>query len=414
VLLGVVGCGSDDPPAVDAGSELDAGLDAGLDAAPEDAAADDDAGDAADAGPVRITGDDYVYFPELVPKEDGELIVRFAVPRGARSFVLTVSPATPRRILLVSLHGPGDTLLFDGLADEPSGPLARAITHNLEEALPMSVLYPNAPDAPFGPGIYTARLYLDEIASAADPTAAVDVVLGRPIDDEEPRRLGIQIWVAAGASLTPDDIIADDTMLSAFTMLRSIFEDSGIEVPDIGLTELGTPADALAVVDGPEATLRVLDALAGYPGRGLHVVLVDRIEAGAGKVVLGKTTGIPTPPVHDELERRGAVLVSLESLPADADRIAELIAHEAAHSLGLRHTSEAEGDEHDPLADTPECPAERATFETSTGQLVLTAEDCEDLGGDNLLFYTPPRARGSQRALTADQAWVLSRNPTLL
>jgi len=407
------GCGSDDPR-IDAGGMIDAAVDAGRDAGPQDAGSDEDAGGEADAGPVRITGDDYVHFPELDPERDGELLVRFAVPRGARSFVLTVAPATPRRVLLVSLRGPDDELLFDGLADEPTGSLARAITFNLEEELPLSVLYPNAPEAPFGPGVYTARLYLDEIATTADASASVDIVLGRPVDEAEPRTLGIQIWIAAGASLTPDDIIADDTMLSAFTALRSIFEDAGIEVPDIGLTELGTPDDALAVIDGPEATVRVLDALAGYPGRGVHVVLVDRIEAGAGKVVLGKSTGIPAPTPHDRLDRRGAVLISLESLPSDPARIAELIAHEASHSLGLRHTSEAQGDEHDPLGDTPECPADRATFETSTGLLVLTAEDCEELGGDNLLFYTPPRSPAAQRALTADQLWVLGRNPTLL
>lgn len=361
-----------------------------------------------------IRGDDFVHYPELVPEPNGELSVRFAVPRGARSFVLTVAPRAARRVLLVSLHGPDDALLFDGLADAPRGPLARAITFNLSPALPMSVLYPNAPDAPFGPGIYRARLYLDDLVGDADPRASVDVVLGRPIDEAARRRLGVQLWVAAGASLTVDDIVADSTLLAAFDELRAIFEDRGIDVPDLGIAELGAPEDELAVIDGDGATLRVLDALLGLPGRGVHVVLVDRIEAGPGKTVLGKTTGIPLPPAHAELARRGAVLIALETLPADPGRIAELIAHEASHALGLRHTSEADGRAHDPLADTPECPEERATFETTSGQRVLTAEDCADLDGDNLLFYTPPRLRAAQRTLSDDQAWVLSRNPTLL
>jgi hypothetical protein len=30
------------------------------------------------------------------------------------------------------------------------------------------------------------------------------------------------------------------------------------------------------------------------------------------------------------------------------------------------------------------------------------------------LFYTPPRTSFPQQTLTADQTWVLSRNPSLL
>ena len=36
---------------------------------------------------------------------------------------------------------------------------------------------------------------------------------------------------------------------------------------------------------------------------------------------------------------------------------ATLIAHELGHQLGLFHTTEADGSAHDPISDTPECPA---------------------------------------------------------
>lgn len=412
LALAGAGCGDDDAVTHDGGPR-DAAVDAARDARAEDDAAEDAGADAGDE-PEKILGDDFVHYPELIPEADGELIVRFGIPDTARSFALTVSAKTARRILLVSLHGPGDELIFDGLADELTGPLAGAITYNLETSLPMSVLYPNTPEAPFEPGVYRARLYLDEIASDDDPSASVDIVLGRPIDEAEPRTLGVQMWVAAGAAMAPEDFVADPTMLEAFAILRSIFAGADVQLPDFGLNELGAVADGLAVVDGEEATLGILDALAGYPGRGVHIVFVDRIEVGTGKTVLGKTTGIPVPPPHDELARRGAVLIALETLPTDAGRIAELIAHESSHALGLRHTSESDGERHDPLLDTPECPAELATFETTSGALVLSAEDCAGLDGDNLLFYTPPRTEQEQRTLTADQAWVLGRNPSVL
>ncbi len=103
-------------------------------------------------------------------------------------------------------------------------------------------------------------------------------------------------------------------------------------------------------------------------------------------------------------------MLALEALPSSASRAGELLAHEVAHYLGLRHTSEFDGLRHDPIADTPECPAERATAESPDGTPLLTPDDCEDLGGRNLLFYTP--AVGfSQRELTPDQVFVLTHHP---
>jgi hypothetical protein len=70
--------------------------------------------------------------------------------------------------------------------------------------------------------------------------------------------------------------------------------------------------------------------------------------------------------------------------------------------------------EHDGLEDTEECPAELASLPTTAGTLVLSAEDCADFDGDNLMFYRPPLAGMPQRALTADQISMLRLSPTVL
>ena len=71
---------------------------------------------------------------------------------------------------------------------------------------------------------------------------------------------------------------------------------------------------------------------------------------------------------------------------------AQVLAHELGHYLGLFHTSESNGANHDPLPDTPECQ-----------QIGL---DCPDL--TNLMF---PYAGTDHTTLTADQAYVVGVNP---
>ncbi len=81
------------------------------------------------------------------------------------------------------------------------------------------------------------------------------------------------------------------------------------------------------------------------------------------------------------------------------------------HFLGLRHTSEPDGLTHDPLTDTPECPADRRTFQTLSGSLLLSVDDCVDLDGLNLMFSTPPTAAIPHTLLSADQHTILRRHP---
>ena len=140
-------------------------------------------------------------------------------------------------------------------------------------------------------------------------------------------------------------------------------------------------------------------------------MFVDDLEVAPGQGQRGKSSGLPGPALANGSPRRGGVVLAISTLPASSRLLGELLAHETAHYLGLRHTSEYDGIGHDPIADTPECPAARASKTTSSGVRVLTAEDCADLDGHNLLFYTPPQGFGTQEDLTPGQAFVLLRNP---
>lgn len=91
--------------------------------------------------------------------------------------------------------------------------------------------------------------------------------------------------------------------------------------------------------------------------------------------------------------------VSSEHLGTSAqgnDLAGTTLAHEMGHFLGLRHTSEQDGQTFDGVADTPECE------DMDTDQIW----NCPDWG--NLMF---PAAYPENRDLTAGQGFVLQSNP---
>ena len=64
--------------------------------------------------------------------------------------------------------------------------------------------------------------------------------------------------------------------------------------------------------------------------------------------------------------------------------LAQTVAHEVGHFLGLFHTTERNGRSHDELDSTPECPASR----DRDGDGEVDERECRDFGSHNLMFWT--------------------------
>ncbi len=79
--------------------------------------------------------------------------------------------------------------------------------------------------------------------------------------------------------------------------------------------------------------------------------------------------------------------------------------HEAAHHLGLYHTTEEDGLFFDLISDTPECPADR--FDEN-GDGFVDLFECDRHGADNFMFYD-----GDGTTMTSGQAWSIRRHPLL-
>ncbi|MBC7173771.1 MAG: hypothetical protein H5U40_15125 [Polyangiaceae bacterium] len=128
--------------------------------------------------------------------------------------------------------------------------------------------------------------------------------------------------------------------------------------------------------------------------------------------LLGIASGIPAS--HGVAGPFNGLLIHLENHTTGSGSLVsalleETIAHEMGHMLGLFHTTESDAAFFDPISDTPECSIENDLDMDG----LLLVDECLELGGDNLMFWTPGTTTGAavvQRTLTADQRFVISRS----
>ncbi|WP_170127883.1 cell wall-binding repeat-containing protein [Euzebya rosea] len=140
--------------------------------------------------------------------------------------------------------------------------------------------------------------------------------------------------------------------------------------------------------------------------RALNFAFVDRITEGGEDVGIdGLSSGLPGSVVLGGFGVSCVIIAT--DVPDTEDGQPGILGagpvawHEAGHLMGLAHTTQADGIEHDLLADTPEC--DIANDADDNGE--VDDVECGELG-DNFMFWT-----GLSSTMTADQAFMLARNP---
>ena len=137
--------------------------------------------------------------------------------------------------------------------------------------------------------------------------------------------------------------------------------------------------------------------------------------SGSGSGMLGNAAGMPGS--MGDVNSWNGVLASLTAhatgTALDAQLLGETAAHEMGHQLGLFHTTEKEGTVFDILSDTPEC---SSSSQDNDSNGTVTAEECDEFGGDNLMFWTTwssgSRSAGKkQETLSSHQQHVLKYSP---
>jgi hypothetical protein len=232
---------------------------------------------------------------------------------------------------------------------------------------------------------------------------------GRVVEDEDVTvRLYTRTTDAAGGALKVDFLVADDAVEGTVDALGDalaadlarLYAQAGMRLADYTVATLHA-GDSELPLDGGRpspkslATLQAAMRAAGARPDAVHLVIVRALDDGNGPVA-GYALGLPGP--FDPARPTAAVLVGASPFASpttgviDSAAMAVTCAHEIGHYLGLYHTSERDGRQHDPIGDTDECGPDGIT--------------CPD--GGNIMFWT---GGGARSRLTTGQGTVMRRHP---
>jgi hypothetical protein len=271
-----------------------------------------------------------------------------------------------------------------------------------------TLLVPNAPSVPIESGKYKFTVFKN-----GDPGQCWVYVIQniRPLPTQS--RLDLNFWFVGLPGLTASSA----NNVYEYIALRDYFEgllgQHGVAVGQLKLFDVtGVDADKYAIIDvsgsgvgiDEHAELLSLSGTLPSTNKGVNFFFVQGFT---GWSLLGRAGSIPGPPVHGTYY--SGVAVSLADLYNDPDTDGAIkltghaMVHELYHQLGLYHTSERDGAQHDPIGDTPQC----SNDNDGDGQVDLG--ECISKGSDNVMFWSAHYAN----TLTNGQLFVLHRNPSL-
>lgn len=330
--------------------------------------------------------------------DQGSDFMTFTVPDNALSAVIHADDGREELMAIWQLYAPGDVLLYD-ITDPVSSRIVVLPTDGT-----FTAMIPPGPNINFVPGEYRVS-FLREVG-----TATTDIrVFGKTAGGyPETQALDLVFtFVGNPEGLNASNAQGDADFQVAVTEFKNLYQALGITFGDVIYEDIASNADKFRVVDsvdGPGNELSQLFATSTDRGQALTFFFVEEIVGGdEGFTILGIAGGIPGPPLIAGGPHSG-VAVTLLDFRSRPKVLGQTIAHEAAHFLGLFHTSEAGGNSHDPLPDTAECSA--ANDKNFDGY--VSADECAGKGAENFMFWL---ASDKANKTSKEQGRVLLRNP---
>lgn len=324
-----------------------------------------------DLGDVTTDADGFVDVPVEVTA-DGVSIGVYCGPYGYDTL------ATADAIL-----DPGEATIFDD--EDPQATAMRVgVT---EDLLPMVI--PVSPDLDVAAGTYLFQLYLD----VSEPTTMGCQAVERIAAPNSPATIDLNfVFVGVSEASGLDGSSGESLLEDVVADVASTWEGA-LEIGEITYNDFSGDASTYQVIDDDQefgSLLRTVE-----DGRTVTVFFVEEIRTDDAATILGLAGGPPGAAAVGGTSKSG-VVVSVADFADDPMLVSRIIAHEGGHFLGLFHTSEKTGDEHDPISDTPEC--------TDAGD---GTDACTGKGAENVMFWT---GGGDSVSLSDDQAWVVQRS----
>jgi hypothetical protein len=355
---------------------------------PEEADDDDDV-----SGEIPMDDLDIVDMGAFTATDAGGVMVDLVVPAGASSST-------------VVMQGGGDEILIQWTVLDPDG--AQIYTWDDEYASDVrcfptddvhTFMHPSSPLEPIREGTY--QLEPTSGGGAVDTTlTAIHRMSGSG------GLLAVAFHFVGVPGLDATTAPDHANFQIAVDEMDAILSGAGIVIDDITYEDVTTSVDELTIVGsdaGPNSELGRLLAMSGSGmERRLHLFVVQGIDYG-GLEVVGQAGSAPGPAVIQGTSHSG-IAISAIDLESDPTITGLATAHEIGHYLGLYHTTEKAGDGWDPLDDTPFCGPEN----DANADGYVAASECSGLGGDNVMFWSPPSGSSD---LTANQEYVMVRNP---
>jgi hypothetical protein len=283
------------------------------------------------------------------------------VPPGALGFTVALYGSTGETVGIEEVRSPSGIAVhadFTPVAGDHQTSLTSEVMAMATVAVPMNEL---AAANPPTPGAWKVRFGRpshvppDGGGGAIALRAEARIQVG-PSSGFAGGRLDLDVHLPEGLRLdgrlldskrAPSDNGIKERVDSFYAGLEEVF---GLDRGDVRFHD--APA-ALTSVDTEAKMLAAFGVSEGLPaGQSLHVVLTTAIDMGGGDAAWGVAPGAPGAPITTGTAMSGVVLAIGEA-PADADGLALL--HEAGHFFGLVHTTELNGQNGDPLSDTPRC-----------------------------------------------------------
>ena len=284
--------------------------------------------------------------------------VQIDIPFGVDSFLIEVK-GKKGLYFLTEFVTPSGQDLIEG---------AKFVTRGAREVPGLvNWLYPNSPELRAEEGTYTITIRGRDAFTGNNLSAEeIDISIYTPeVKPQETCGIHLDFLVDDAAI---DLASFEDAVASIVETVDRDFRQVGIKVADYQFYRVDMQSSDINL--GDNSAISVVDDVldktipnGAARDNAVHVMLVRRVGGSDNPTFdpAGYSMGLPGPYAADR--GTAAVLVSTELYAdfdgfLDADGLASSLSHEIGHFLGLYHTSERNGVNHDPIGDTPECDSE--------------------------------------------------------